>query len=153
MNTITDKLEKLDQLNYADCKDCFAVPGASTLIDVVHPITGKTAIYGKTLEEVRQEKGYEKAELMSVEDFCRAKAARQDTEIAWEEITEEKYSYYLEVLPPLAWKDGAFLVGEPSDHHAITGYPRYQACKMQGEKFYASNRPLTRAELKAEVQA
>lgn len=153
METLTGKPDNQKRFTVMDCENCFAVPGSNSIIDAVNPVTGLSWYYGKTLEEVRREKGCEKAELVSIEEFCEAKAERQDSPITWDEITEEQYSYWLECLPPIAWKGGAFLVGEPSDHHAGTGQPRYQACKMQGEKFYASNRPLTRAELKAEVQS
>lgn len=128
----------------------FAVPGEGNIIDVVTD-GGLSACYHESLEQVRIR--YPKAEVLDYDDWAKAKAACQDTPITWEEITEDKYSYYLEVLPPIAWKDGAFLVGEPWDHHAITGMPRYQACKMVGNKFYASNRPLTRIELKNELAA
>lgn len=35
--------------------DCYAVPGAHSIIDLVHPTTRLTCIYGKTLEQVQQE--------------------------------------------------------------------------------------------------
>ena len=34
----------------------------------------------------------------------------------WQEETEEEYNEMLECLPPLVWKDGAFMVGECSTH-------------------------------------
>lgn len=141
-------------VSVSDCTHCFAVPGADNMIDLVHPVTGKTVIYGKTLEDVRQEKGregYEKAELMLVDEFLRQKAARQDTPITWEETTEEKFHEMLEVLPPAAWENGGFLVGEPWDHHALTGAPRYAGYRELDGKYYAASRPLTRAEFKREV--
>lgn len=60
----------------------------------------------------------------------------------WTEITEEKYDYYLEVLPPAIMTGNGFMVGEPWDHNA-EGYPRYQACVRLGGKFYASDDPMT----------
>ena len=35
---------------------------------------------------------------------------------SWSEISEDDYYYLLEVLPPAAWKDNAFMVGEPWTH-------------------------------------
>ena len=131
--------------------ECFAVPGSSSMIDVIHPVTGKTLIYGKTLDDVRAEPGYEKAERMSVDDFCTAKASRQDTPITWTETTEEKFWDMLEVLPPAARFNGGFLVGEPWDHHAITGQPRFAAYREQFDKFYVASRPMTRTEFRAEL--
>ena len=140
------------QLN---CTHCIAVRGASSMIDVINPETGRTWYANQTLDEIRAraangyatEKDYDKAEVMTIEEFCNDKASRQDTPIEWHEITEEQYHDWLEVLPPIDWKGGKFLVGEASDHHALTGAPRYQACMKKDGKHYASNRPLTRAEL------
>ena len=153
METLTTvKIDKLvNRINLKDCENCFAVPGSDNMIDVVHPITGKTVIYGRTLEEVRQMPGYEKAELMTVDAFCRDKAERQDTPITWTETTQEKFYEMLEVLPPAAMKNGGFLVGEPWDHHALTGRPRYAAYKEIEEKFFAASRPMTRQEFEKEV--
>lgn len=123
--------------------ECFAVPGSDSMIDVIHPATGKTACYGKTLEEVRQEPGYETAERMPIDQWRQEKAARQDGPIRWDEITAEQYEYYLECLPPAAYGRKSFLVGEPDDHHARTGRPRYRACRIMDGKHYQSSRPLT----------
>ena len=128
--------------------ECFAIRGR-TMIDVIHPITGKTAIYGKTLEECKREKGYEQAERMTIDEFCQSKAAVQDVAVIWEPITEERYYELLECVPPAAFGAGGFLVGEPWDHHALTGRPRYQACIHNGDQYLASSRPLTKAEFKA----
>lgn len=125
------------------------------MIDVLRPDTGRTWYANQTLEEVRARavNGYEpecdyaQAEIMTIDEFCQDKASRQDTPIEWIEITEDQYDYYLEVLPPIDRHNGKFLVGEASDHHALTGKPRYQACLEQDGKYYQSNRPLTREEL------
>jgi hypothetical protein len=123
------------------------------MVDLVHPLTDKTLIYGKTLDDVRAEPGYEKAERMAVDDFCKAKANRQDMAITWTETTKGKYWDMLEVLPPAAMSNGGFLVGEPWDHHATTGQPRFSAYREQFDKFYVANRPMTRKEFKAELAA
>lgn len=128
--------------------DCFAVPGDSHIIDMVHPLTGNTVIRGKSLEEIRLEPGYELAERMPIDQFCEQKARKQDTPIEWYPITEEQYHYWFECLPPAAYGRQAFLVGEPSDHHAQTGAPRFQACKRVNGQFLASSRPLTIKEFK-----
>ena len=126
---------------------CIAVPGADSIIDMIHPDTGKTMVYGKTLEDCQKEEP--NAQLMHIDDFCREKAKRQDTPIEWEEITEERYMELLECLPPIMYgRNGweGFLVGEPWDHHAESGRPRYQACQIVGGRYFASTRPLTKPE-------
>lgn len=127
-----------------DCTEAFAVPGESHLIDCRHPERGTSWIEGETLEEIRQR--YPGAEVVNIEDWCKAKGARQDTPIEWADITEEQYNEALECLPPAAMSAGGFLVGEPSDHHAGTGAPRFAAYFRQGQQFVASSRPLTRKE-------
>ena len=128
--------------------ECFAIRGR-TIIDVINPITGKTAIYGKTLEECRQEEGYEQAERMTIDEFCQSKAEAQDVPITWEPTTEARYYESLECLPPAAYGANGFLVGEPWDHHAMTGRPRYQAFIHNGDQYLVSSRPMTKAEFKA----
>ena len=142
----------MDNIKAPDCTHCFAVPGGQSIIDLVHPVTGLTVIYGRTLEEVQREPGYEKAERMLVDDFLRDKAASQDTPITWTETTHEKFYEMLECLPPAAMNNGGFLVGEPWDHHALTGAPRYAGYKQIGDQYYAANRPMTRKEFKEEIQ-
>lgn len=133
----------METINSRDCKNCFAVRGANSMIDLVHPVTGKTVIYGRTLEECRQEKGYEKTELMTVDEFCRDKAERQDEPVTWSETTEEHFFEMLECLPPAYQSPDGFLVGEPWDHHATTGRPRFAAYREIGDKFLTASRPMT----------
>lgn len=85
---------------------------------------------------------------MSIDDFCRAKAARQDTAIQWSETTEEMYWEMLEVLPPAVMLPIGFLVGEPCDHHAGNGQPRFQAYVKADGKHWAASRPMTVKEFK-----
>jgi hypothetical protein len=127
----------------------FAVPGDHDIIDATHPETGKGIYSGETLEEIRAR--YPLAERYEFDVWCEAKAARQDTPIIWDETTEERYWLMLEVLPPALMLSGAFLVGEPMDHHAGTGKPRYEAYRKIGEKYLVASRPLQCSELRKEV--
>lgn len=129
-----------------DPTECFAVPGEGHIIDCVHPITGKTVYYGKTLEDCQQE--HPGAIRMTIEEFCRQKAARQDTPIEWIETTEDQYDEMLGCLPPIAFTHSGFLVGEASDHHATTGRPRYAAYIRKGDKYFTASRPMTVQEFK-----
>lgn len=127
-------------------EECFAVPG-ETMIDVIDSATGRTVIYGKTLADCQRD--YPGAERMSIDAYCQSKAQAQDTPITWAPTTEDRYSELLECLPPAAYRPGGFLVGEPWDHHAITGAPRYQACIHKGTSYFISNRAMTKAEFMA----
>ena len=131
--------------------ECYAVPGENHIIDVIHPITGLTVYYSKTLEDIQAEKGYALAERMTIEAFCRQKAERQHSPITWTEITEEKYYEMFEVLPPIIRGNG-FLVSEPWDHDAETGAPRYGAYRHRGETYESASRPMTVKEF-TQVQA
>jgi hypothetical protein len=120
---------------------CFAVRG-DTIIDTVRD--SLTSIYRRTLDHVR--KDYPTAELMSVSDFCAAKAAKQDAEpLDLTEVTEEQYMEMLNVLPPAAMNSRGFLVGEPMDHHAGSGKPRFTCFISQFGKFYRVSNPMTHA--------
>lgn len=134
-----------------DPTECFAVPESDSIIDCVHPVTGKTCIYGKTLEDVQQEEPG--AIRMTIDEFCERKALRQDVPVQWEDITEDRYYELMECLPPAAYADNGFLVGEPWDHHAGTGKPRYQACRIVNGQHQASHRPMTKAEFKGGISA
>lgn len=140
------------QISYNDCKDCFAVPGNLSMIDVVNPFTGLTACFNRSIEDVQKQ--YPGAVKMTIEEFCALKSAAQRTPVVWVDTTQEKFWEMLEVLPPAAWVrgktgSGAFLVGEPTDHDAGNGQPRFQAYWQRGDVFLASNRPVTRSEFKA----
>jgi hypothetical protein len=149
MNGIAEKIEKV--FDYSDCTDCFAT--AETIIDYLHPETGKTAINAMTLEEVRAERPeYATAERMSIEEYCKRKVMKQRTPIEWHETTEERFNEMLEVLPPILLDGDSFLVGEPFDHDAGNGRPRFSGFIFTANKFYASNRPMTCNEFKEERQ-
>ena len=135
-----------------DCTECFAVRGV-TMIDTIDSATGLTSIYGKTLAQVRAEgvkpwADYTQTERMSIVDYCASKAATQDTPITWSPITEEVYWDAMDALPPAAYRPDGFLLGEPYDHHALTGQPRYDAYKQAEGDYYHASRPLTVAEFK-----
>jgi len=144
----TDKIVAyVDGQAIPEPSECVAVRG-KTVIDVINPLTGKTAIYGKTLEECRQEPGYEQAERMTIDEFCQGKAEAQTPPVTWEPITEERYYEMYEVLPPIHVAGKGFMVSEPWDHHALTGKPMYGAYRKRGEVYEASLRPMTVREWK-----
>jgi hypothetical protein len=127
---------------------CFAVPGQDSIVDMIRPSNGLSFIGGDNLEQIQAR--YPGAIVMSWEDFRAGMAQRQNTPVAWEETTEERYHEMLNVLPPEMHRNGAFLVGEASDHSASTGRARYAAFKHRGAKYYAATRPLTRVEFQQE---
>jgi hypothetical protein len=144
MNTMkTTTEESIMQLTTA-----FAVPGEDNIIDMRRS-DGTSFTRCETLEEIRQR--YPGAEVVSFDDFCASKAGRQDTPIQWEQTTEAKFWQMLEVLPPIDQGKGGFLVGEPWDHHAKTGQPRYAAYRVIYGNFWTANRPMTRKEFAAEM--
>lgn len=135
------------ELAISDATEAFAVPGAGNIIDCIHPITGLSWIYGNTLEQIRTR--YPGAERVNIAEWMSAKAAAQDSPITWTEVSEETFWEMLEVLPPACMIAGNFLVGEPCDHHAGNGQPRFQAYIKRDGKYLAANRPMTRTEFKA----
>lgn len=124
-----------------------AVPGERNLIDTLNPATGLTDCCNETLEQVRLR--YPGAEIVCIDEWCAQRGKEQDAPIEWSEVTEDKYDDMLNVLPPAAWVNGRFLVGEPWDHHALSGRPRYAAFVKRGGKCYASSRPITVKEFHA----
>lgn len=122
-------------------QDCYAVPGSGSIIDAIDPVTGLTSVNGHTFEQVRER--YPRAERMSLDAFCEAKAARQSTPIVWTPCGAKEYADMLNVLYPAFWEKGLFLVGEPSDHCARTGRPRFQAYRQRGARRFRASRPMT----------
>lgn len=63
----------------------------------------------------------------------------------WREITGEDYQYALYVLPPIAWKDNRFFMGEPFGHtdndviYAAFVYVdgKYFARVIESQRFHA----------------
>lgn len=130
---------------------CFAVPGdLQSIIDVVNPETGRSSIYGHTLEQVQERDPG--AVVMLLDDFMEAKAKEQNAPLKWRRISRARYWEMLEVLPPAAWSSGAFLVGEPTDYCAKTGRPRFSVFREEkgsiSENHFEGSRPITFAEFK-----
>jgi hypothetical protein len=146
---IADKVEKV--LRMSDCNRCVVSKSKGTMIDVLHPNTGLTFFYGKTVEECRNK--YPEAEEMGVEEFCQWKASQQRTQITWEETTEARFYEMLNVLPPALWESGGFLVGEPYDHDYGNGQPRYSAYRLKNGRYETGSRPMTKAEYRKEMAA
>jgi hypothetical protein len=149
METAIQKAKKV--ISMTDCERCFASRARQTIIDVLHPVTGRTVCYGKTLEEARRE--FPDAEEMSVDEFCAWKAEQQRTQITWSPTTEARFNEMLGCLPPAAATPdyNAFLVGEPYDHDAGNGRPRFEAYRLRNGVYETASRPITRAEFHAEM--
>lgn len=118
----------------------------SSIIDAIHPATGRTAINDLTLEQVRTR--YPTAELVTWEDWSARKAATQNTPVQWDEVTAAEYEDMLCVLPPMYGPQG-FQVSEPCDHDILTGRPRYRAFIILDGTHYRASRPMTRADFRA----
>lgn len=118
----------------------FAVPGANSIIDNVAD-DGRSVIARETLDEIRVR--YPGAERVSWPEWQAERARRQDIPITWERVTEQQYNEMRDVLPPLCFTSRGFLVGEPVDHHAGSGRPRFQAYIARLGHYYRSTRPLT----------
>ena len=129
------------------CTHAFGVPDSESLLDFINPDTGRSLINNSTLEEIQQRAPG--AAVVLISDHLAAKAARQEEPITWAEVTEARYDEMLNVLPPAAWESGKFLVGEPWDHHAISGAPRCQCFAAHAGRYYVASRPMTRAEFRA----
>lgn len=150
--SVADKITRLAE--HPEAKLCFAIPG-QTMIDEINPNTGLGVYSGHTLEQVQER--YPGAQIMEIDEYCRSKAAAQDTAVVWIETTREEYDNMLGCLPPAAHNSRGFLVGEPWDHHALTGRPRYAAFiekTTRGDgwretRYYRASRPMTTAEFAA----
>lgn len=133
----------------------YAVPGKPWIIDTINADTGLTRICGHTEADVLADEPL--AVRISWEDWQQARSIDQRTPIVWSATSAKTYRYMLDVLPPALWIGGAFLVGEPTDHDALTGQPRFAAYWMRGSSpdfnyYLSASRPLTCAELRAEVE-
>lgn len=127
--------------------EVYAVPGENSIIDMIHPVTGLTVYGGRDAASVQE--AYPGAVRMSYETWRAEAIARQTTPIVWQTTDAKSYEEMLNVLPPALWIGGAFLVGEPCDHDYATGAPRFQAFWHRGASYVCSDRPITRAELRA----
>ena len=120
--------------------------GEASFVDYISEDTGLTRVNGTPIAEVLRERpGYE---VMTVDEWRDAAATAQNAEIAWVQITQERYEDYRDCVPPAVMRASGFLVGEPFDHCVRTGRARYTACKEVGDKFYASSRPVTAVEFR-----
>ena len=139
----------MNKISLSDCKRAFVSKRTSTVIDIIHPRLGIGIYGGQTLAECRAKNP--DAEEMDFEEFCKWLAEQQRTPITWEETTQERFDDMMGILPPAAMTGNAFLVGEPSDHDAGNGMPRFQAYRRRGNAYQASSRPMTRKEFKEEI--
>ena len=122
-------------------------PGS--IIDAVNPATGRSWINDQTLEQMQAR--YADAIIEPFDAWAARKAATQDRPIIWEPVNPEQYSEALDIIPPIMFTGYGFMIGEVSDHHALTGQPRYQAYRQRHGQHYASSRAITRAEMRAEL--
>ena len=117
-------------------EQCFYVPGERNIIDMARA-DGTSSVFGHTLAQVQER--YPGAVLMdfdaAVEEINAGMRARYM--VPPETITEERYEYWLTVLPPCAWIDGAFFVSEALEgrwhrHVARVGDRYYTAVREAG---------------------
>ena len=127
---------------------CFVSRSRQTVIDVLKE-NGRTVCFDKTLEDTRKE--YPDAEEMTLDTFCQWKAEKQRTTITWQETTKEQYYNMLEALPPACWIGTGFLLGEPADHDAGSGQPRYDAFFENSGLYLTASRPMTILEFNSEM--
>ena len=131
---------------------CFATPNSPQPLDLVHPATSRGIYSHETLAEIQAR--HPGTRIVSLAEWANEKAAIQDAPWTWRPSTEEAYEGALEILPPASMSNGAFLLGEPYDHHAITGRPRYDAYHHDTatDTYLASSRPLTVLEFLKRMQ-
>jgi hypothetical protein len=127
--------------------EVWSVPGKNSIIDAIVRETGLTCYLKETPAQVLAR--HPDAIRQTWADWRQAAIARQQTPIGWRRTTKARYHEMLEVLPPAMWIGGAFLVGEPQDHDIATGSPRFDAFRHRHGVYEASDRPITRAELRA----
>ena len=117
---------------------------AGHVIDMVDPDTDCTVINGKDADQVLTETPT--AIELTLAQFLRWKASKQNTPIEWLPSDEAAYDWGLGCIMPVSMLRGGFLVGEISDHCAASGLPRYQAYRRRGDTYEAASRPMTRRE-------
>jgi len=153
MKQTAEKIEKLVKFSVMDCERCYASKKSGHIIDTIRPWDGLTWYNGHTLEQIQAEDP--DAEEMGVDEFCAWKAAQQRTPITWTPTTGERYDEMLGCLPPALMLRGGFLVGEPCDHDAGNGQPRFQAFRVRSlhdeNIFEVASRPMTRTEFRAQI--
>lgn len=89
-------------VNTSDLIEGYAVPGSTSLIDCIHPVSGLSLWAKETFEQIKLR--YPGAVRVNIEEF----AAQADTQAITQpvEITEETFWDMLEVLPPKNWNRG-----------------------------------------------
>jgi hypothetical protein len=127
-----------------DFTEVYAVPGSRSIVDAIDPETGLTLFCQETAEQIRI--SHPDAVRMSFEAWQAAASEQQRTPIEWLDTTADQYHEMLNVLPPAFWANGLFLVGEPTDHDALTGRPRFSAYRQIGDAYAEASRPVTIAE-------
>lgn len=144
---------KRGQINYQvqdlifEFQECYTLPDFDCMSDTIHPITGLTTYGGKSEADIRKE--HPTILRMSTDEFCQKKAEKQNSPIEWKPTDKDRYYEALGCLPPAFLDGGRFLVGEPMDHCAKSGRPRYDGyCESQGAYFHTS-RPVTVRDFKA----
>lgn len=65
----------------------------------------------------------------------------------WKEVDEARYDEMLGVLPPIAWTDKGFLVGEPMSH--LGDQPTFVALVRHHGRYYESEGSITIAAWRA----
>jgi hypothetical protein len=138
---------KRGQINYQiqdlifEFQECYTLPDFDGMTDTIHPITGLTTYGGKSEADVRKE--HPTILRMTVEAFCQKKAELQNAAVEWMPTDQATYYDRLEALPPEFMDGSRFLLGEPMDHCAKSGLPRFEGyCARNGRYFYTS-RPVT----------
>lgn len=128
-------------------KYCYAQPDSDAIIDVIDPSTGLTNINSESFEQVRQR--YPNAQMVPLQAFLEAKAAKQETPIEWVQVGEEDFFAALECVPPKEYHGSSFLNGEPYDSHALSGHARaYGYRELPTGSFWKTNRPVTVTEFR-----
>jgi hypothetical protein len=134
--------------------EAYIVPGQPYAVDLIDPDTGLTLHGGLDEAELRASSPeYKNAVRVSLEAWQRQRGEEQRTPITWSEITEQEYDDALCVLPPLEYTRSGFMMGEPYDHEADTGRPRFSGYRTDGNSFERSSRPMTRDEFRSIADA
>ena len=120
---------------------CFANINDHCIDDLINMET-KTGVYSKkSIPELQKDNPT--AKVMKISEWSQIRHNRQNTPVQWVASTAANYDYALGCLPPIAYNGSGFLIGEPYDHDALTGKPRFTAHIMRGDKFFKSDRPMT----------
>jgi len=69
--------------------------------------------------------------------------------VKWVPTTEQQYDKMMGVLPPGAYGENSFQVGEPMSHKG--GRPTFASFKVEGGNYFESDDALTFQEFAAEV--